>query len=339
MTTLSSAMPVNDVAHYNEIMAGNVQGFERFLEKALGGDSAANVRVLSQLKDARLHILATLNDNDPGVASFLQRRLKYVALNCVDLCLHHCLTETLQLHERSLFTPMLGFGMYQMHQISNNLINDSKTGEAERLACETAQTQLRRLQMMALQCTRVPNLQVSPAIQNSLRKYVLLSCNIPLSRVGNLRCARLPVLCAVYGRYAAFESSSDLCVQTMLTMPLTMRTMLEQQLAADEQHRIISPLVYRHLRNLVRNTKDDEQTTRAKTEAVQVFTPALRNWASVAMGLETAEDSTLNFLQQPEAHGTGYVATALQELNLKLMNESMSSHVKLKKRAYCDVDA
>lgn len=332
-------MPVDDVAHHSEIMAGNVQGFERHLEEFLGGDSAANVRALSQLRDARLHIMATLNDIEPGVASFLQRRLKYVALNCVDLCLHHCLTETLQLHEQSLFTPMLGFGMYQMHQISSNLVNDSKATEAERLACKTAQTKLRRLQMIALQCTRVPTLQVSPTTQSSLRKYVLLSCNIPLSRVSNLRCARLPVLCAVYGRYASFTSSSDLSVPTMLTMPLTKRTMLEQQLAADEQHRIISPLVYRHLRNLVRSTTDDEQTTRAKTEAVQVFAPALRHWVRVAMGLETTEDSTLNFLQQPEAHGTGYVATALQELTLKLMDESMSSHVALKKRAYCDVDA
>ena len=302
MTRVVRAMPVYHVAANN---GGNdgVEGVIRQLQSVCAGDGEHNMNVLRSLLRQRLKTLAALKvKGSEGGAMFLQKRLKFVTLNCIDNSLHLCLDRTLDL-QRGVADDLVKFGLFQVNQIANNLVNDHAVGTQDEILCVNALTALKEIAGEANQCKRIAS---EWSIEDRMKKKaeILRTCKLMPSN------ASPPVFQSVHVRYDANP-----------TPPVNdLKGMLQQQLNADLQHRIISPLIHRHLQKLLSDSQCDNLSQQCKEEAVGIFSAGMRPWVRAVM-LDTDVDrkDVLGFLDAPETQGTGYDIDNKHNLMLKLM--------------------
>ena len=302
MTCVKRAMSVDHVAAIN----GDWGGMEDAIKQLSGvceSDGVHNMSVFRSLLQQRLKTLAALKvKRGEGGAVFLQKRLKFVTLNCIDNALHLCLDRTLDL-QKGVADDLVKFGLFQVNQIANNLVNDHAVGTQDEIMCVNALTTLKEIATKATQCSRiVSELPIEQRIKK--KAEILQLCKIMPST------ASPPVFQSVHVRYDANP-----------TPPMNdLKGMLQQQLNADLQHRIISPLIHRHLQRLVSESRCDKLSPNCKEEAVGIFSVGIRPWVrAVVFGTDVVQKDVLRFLDAPEKQGTGYDIDNKHNLMLRLL--------------------
>lgn len=302
MTRVVRAMPVDHVAATN----GGKEGVEdviRKLKSVCASEGEDNINVFRSLLRQRLRMLAALKvKSGEGGAMFLQKRLKFVTLNCIDNALHLCLDRTLDL-QRGVADDLVKFGLFQVNQIANNLVNDHAVGTQDEIMCVNALKALKGIAGEANQCKRIAS---EWSIEDRLEKKdeILRMCKVMASH------ASPTVFQSVHVRYDANP-----------TPPVNdLKGMLQQQLNADLQHRIISPLIHRHLQKLLSDSQCDNLSRQCKDEAVGIFCAGMRPWVrAVMLDTDVDQKDVLGFLNAPETQGTGYDIDNKHNLMLKLM--------------------
>lgn len=275
------------------------------LQCDLGEHGTANLEQIQALHDHRVHTIASLNSKVDGeTVIWLRRRLDFVTLNFLDVCLKHCLDQTLDLKENPMPSSMLKFHQFQLSQIASNLMRDATVTSADKVACEKRLNWMRTVQSTVSACPRL-QCKLSDLTKLDYTQAILTCC-------GSFD---LPVISAVNARYDAHPKQSDFSVATLFV----------QQLDADLQHRIITPLLHMHLKKLATSSRQDEAIRAARQEATQIYSKQLQEFVSAGLGEITASSNVWDFLGQPCAHGTGYVDTKKQELLLKLLLPSKTN--------------
>tara|TARA_B100001758_G_scaffold247398_2_gene265076 strand:+ start:7705 stop:8619 length:915 start_codon:yes stop_codon:yes gene_type:complete len=302
MTRVVRAMSVYHVAATNGGKEG-VEGVIQQLQSVCASDGEHNMNVLRSLLRQRLRTLGALKvKSSEGGAMFLQKRLKFVTLNCIDNALHLCLDRTLDL-QRGVADDLVKFGLFQVNQITNNLVNDHAVGTQDEILCVNALKALKEIAGEANQCKRIAS-EWSIEDRTKKKAEILRSCKLMPSN------ASPPVFQSVHVRYDANP-----------TPPVNdLKGMLQQQLNADLQHRIISPLIHRHLQKLLSDSQCDNLSQQCKEEVVGIFSAGMRPWVRAVM-LDTDVDrkDVLGFLDAPETQGTGYDIDNKHNLMLRLM--------------------
>lgn len=295
-------MPVDHVA---AIDGGKdeVEDAIRQLSNVCAGDGVDNMNVFRSLLRQRLKTLASLKvKRCEGGAMFLQKRLKFVTLNCIDNALHLCLDRTLDL-QKGVADDLVKFGLFQVNQIANNLVNDHAVGAQDEIMCVDALKTLKGIAGEANKCKRIAS---EWSIEDRMKKKaeILRMCKVMPSN------ASPPVFQSVHVRYDANP-----------TQPMNdLKGMFQQQLNADLQHRIISPLIHRHLQKLLSDSRCHNPSQQCKEEAVSIFSAGMRPWVrAVMLGTNANQKNVLGFLDSPEKHGTGYDIDNKHNLMLRLM--------------------
>lgn len=302
MTRVVQAMPVDHVAATNG-GKGGVEDVIRQLQSVCVSEGEDNINVFWSLLRQRLKMLAALKvkSSECG-AMFLQKRLKFVTLNCIDNALHLCLDRTLDL-QSGVADDLVKFGLFQVNQIANNLVNDHAVGTQDEIMCVNAMKTLKDIAGEANQCKRIAS-EWSVEDRMEKKAEILRMCKVMPSN------ASPPVFQSVHVRYDANP-----------TPPVNdLKGMLRQQLNADLQHRIISPLIHRHLQKLLSNSQCDNLSQQCKEEVVGIFSAGMRPWVrAVMLDTDVNRKDVLGFLDAPETQGTGYDIDNKHNLMLKLM--------------------
>ena len=266
-----------------------------------------NLKHFGTLKQIRAQLVQDIAKPKHDVPVFLSRRLAYVGLNAVDAALERCVNAMISVKQEDYPVDLVRFGKFHVHQIMAGAVHDHAVTQNLSDIKTQALDLMHTLENISSSIVPMGGNNLSVCSQHMLRNLLLASASAGQPCVW-------PRSMGLYQRYDL--STDEMCeVRLQTDRDCRVNSMMQQQLQADLQHRIISPLVHHHVMCLLSTNASGSQITAQKEEVIGMFHEHLQPWARLALLGGDAQEANSDiwwFLDHPEKVGTGYNANKMQ---------------------------